>query len=181
MCHLQYADDTLIMCGNSHHQIWVLRCVLRCFEAVSSLRMNLGKSMLVGVGEVPDIDSLAANLGCKVESLPLSYLGLSLGASFKRNEAWGLVVDRVRRKLVGWKVNYLSRGGRVTLIKAVVANVPVYFMPLFVIPSRIAQHIKQLQRDLQWRGGKDGRSLNLVAWDIVCSPMSLGVLELRRL
>lgn len=59
VCHLQYANDTLILCRDSQVQVWMLRCVLRCFETVTGLRMNLGKSVLVGVGGVPDIDILA--------------------------------------------------------------------------------------------------------------------------
>lgn len=87
VCHFQYADDTLILCQNSLVQIWMLRCVLRCFEEVLGLQMNFGKNVLVGVGDVPDIDSLATDLGCKVGNFPLQYLGLPLGASFKSNKA----------------------------------------------------------------------------------------------
>lgn len=90
-------------------------------------------------------------------------------------------MDRMRRKLVGWKANYLSRGGRVTFIKVVVASIPVYFMSLFVMPVHISNQIEKLQRDFLWRGGVDDRGLNLVAWDIVCSLKSCGGLGLRRL
>lgn len=181
ICHLQYTDNTLIFCHNSLIQIRMLRCVLRCFEAVLGLRMNFGKSVLVEVGDVPDIESLAADLGYKVGSLPLPYLGLPLGASFKSKEAWALVVDRVRPQLIGWKGSYLSKGGRVALRKSAMANIPVYFMSLFVIPSQIANQIEKLQRDFLWKGENEDRGLHLVAWDHVCCPKSLGGLGLQRL
>jgi hypothetical protein len=53
------------------------------FEAVSGLKINLAKSVLVPVGCVDNVDGLAGILDCGVSSLPLKYLGLPLGASFK--------------------------------------------------------------------------------------------------
>jgi hypothetical protein len=45
--------------------------------------VNLGKSELVQVGEVPHLEELADILGCKTATLPMKYLGLPLGAHFK--------------------------------------------------------------------------------------------------
>jgi hypothetical protein len=62
--------------------------VLYCFEALSGLRINLGKSGLVAIGDVDDVDDLANILGCRVASLPMKYLGLLLGASYKSTSIW---------------------------------------------------------------------------------------------
>jgi hypothetical protein len=53
-----------------------------CFDAISGLKVNIQKSELVVVGEVPH-QELADILNCIISSLPLKYLGLPLGASFK--------------------------------------------------------------------------------------------------
>lgn len=82
--HLQFANDTLIMCTNSQRKNKHLRCILRCFEAVTGLKVNFGRSALIAIGDVPNIDMLAMDLGFKVGSLPTSHLGLPLGASFKK-------------------------------------------------------------------------------------------------
>jgi hypothetical protein len=81
--HLLFADDTLIFCDPIADQIRDLRCLLLCFEAASGLRINLSKSEMVPVGEVRDVEELTSILGCGVASLPLKYLGLSLGAKYK--------------------------------------------------------------------------------------------------
>jgi hypothetical protein len=81
--HLLFPDDTLIFCGAQEEQIRHLRCIFLCFEATSGLRINLGKSEVVPIGAVEDVDRLAHLLGCRVASLPLTYLGLPLGASYK--------------------------------------------------------------------------------------------------
>ena len=115
--HLLFADDTLIFCNANIDHILILRMVLIWFEAVSSLKVNLGKSELVAVGAIPNMDLLMAILGCKQGFLPMKYLGLPLGAKFKDKSIWNPILEKMERKLTSWKKLYLSKGGRVTLIK----------------------------------------------------------------
>jgi hypothetical protein len=61
--HLLFADDTLIFCGVQAEHVRNLRCTFLCFEVVSGLRINLGKSELVPIGEVEYVESLAHILG----------------------------------------------------------------------------------------------------------------------
>jgi hypothetical protein len=46
-------------------------------------KINLAKSGIVLVEAMGDVEELASILGCKVSSLPMKYLGLPLGASYK--------------------------------------------------------------------------------------------------
>ena len=80
--HLLFADDTLIFCDANIDQMLILRMVLIWFEAVFGLKVNLGKSELVAVGAVHNMDLLVAVLGCMQGSLPMKYLGLPLGEKF---------------------------------------------------------------------------------------------------
>ena len=81
--HLLFADDTLIFCKVDLDQILILCMILIWFEVVSGLKINLGKSELVLVGVVNNIDIFLVVLGCKQGPLPMKYLGLPLGAKFK--------------------------------------------------------------------------------------------------
>jgi hypothetical protein len=81
--HLLFADDTLVFCGANPKHLCYLRALFLHFEVVSGLKINLAKSVLVPVGCVDNVDGLASILGSGVSSLPLKYLGLPLGASFK--------------------------------------------------------------------------------------------------
>jgi hypothetical protein len=49
-----------------------LRYIFLCFEAALGLRINLGKSENVPIGEVDDVEGLAQLLGCRVASLPMT-------------------------------------------------------------------------------------------------------------
>ena len=83
--------------------------LLIIFEAITGLKVNVGKSEIVPVGEVGNLGALARILCCKVGRLPMSYLGMPLGAHFKDASIWNPILERVEKKLAGWKRLYLSK------------------------------------------------------------------------
>jgi len=76
------------------------------------------------VGEVPFIEGLANILGCNISSLLLRYLGLPLGAPFKSLAIWDEVIEKMEKRLASWQKIYLSKGGRLTLIKSTLSSIP---------------------------------------------------------
>ena len=58
--------------------------------------MNLAKSDLVLVGDVLNMGELVALLGCRQSSLPMTYLGLLLGAKFKDRAIWNPILIKWR-------------------------------------------------------------------------------------
>uniref|UniRef100_A0A2N9IC54 Reverse transcriptase domain-containing protein n=1 Tax=Fagus sylvatica TaxID=28930 RepID=A0A2N9IC54_FAGSY len=178
--HLLFADDTLILCGAARDQLCHLKSVFVWFQASSGLKINLGKSELVPVGSVPDVE-LVAVLGCKVDTLPMSYLGLPLGSLFKDKTIWNGIVEKLELRLAGWKRMYLSKGSRVTLIKSMLSNIPTYYLSLFPIPVGVAHRIEKIQRNFLWGGLGEDFKYHLVSWDRVCTPLSYGGLGIRKL
>ena len=136
--HLLFEDNILIFCYVDPNQLVTLREILNRFEEVSGLKINLGKSELVPVGEVHNLDVLVGLLGCRNSSLPLKYLGLPLGAKFKEVSIWNPILEKMERKLVGWKRLYLSKGGRVTLIKSALSSLSTYFLSILPILGKVA-------------------------------------------
>jgi hypothetical protein len=179
--HLLFVDDTLIFCSVQVERVRNLRCIFLCFEASSGLRINLGKSKLVPTGEVEDVDNLAHILGCRVESLPITYMGLSLGVSFKDISIWNGVIEKVERRLAGWKKLYFSKDGRLTLIKSTLSNIPTYYLSLFPIPVSVALRLERLQWDFLWSGIGTEIKFHLVNWHTICTPIKEGGLGVRNL
>ena len=101
------------------------------FEACSGLKINLEKSKLIPVGRVHDIEDLALELSCKVGGLPSYYLGLPLGAPFKSAAVWDGVEECFQKRLTMWKRKYISKGGRVTLIRSTLSSMPLFTLCLF--------------------------------------------------
>ena len=56
IAHFLFADDTMIFYKDSEEQMVFLSWTLLCFEALSRLRVNLEKSVILPVGDVENID-----------------------------------------------------------------------------------------------------------------------------
>lgn len=57
-----------------------------------------------------------------MSSLPMKYLGLPLGDTFKTKAIWDGIIKKVEHQLAGWKMMYLFKCGRITLTKSTLCN-----------------------------------------------------------
>ena len=127
------------------------------------------------------MDRVATVLGCKVGNLPTTYLGLPLGAPHNSCRVWDVVEERFKRNLATWKKQYLSKGGRLTLIKSTLSNIPIYFMSLFVIPRKMRLRLEKIQMEFLWGDLEERRKIHLVRWTVICKDKRYGGLGLRHL
>ncbi len=135
------------------------------------------------MGNVPRIGELMEILGCKVSALPMTYLWLPLGAKFNSTSIWDPILEKMERRLAGWKRLYLSKGGKLTLLKSTLSNLPTYFLSLFHLPAGVAAEIERIRRNFLWSGMGDSHTVHLVKWAKICEPIQnegLGVKNLRR-
>lgn len=149
-----------------------LRCILLVFEAALGLRINLCKSKLIRVGSILHLHLLTNLLGCQVESLPTSYLGLPLGAKFRSYAAWNPIVERVERRLDLWKSKLLSKGGKMALLKSVLSSLPIYFMSLLVICKTVCLCLEKAMRRFLWGSAEGDAKIHLINWNRVCSDVT---------
>jgi hypothetical protein len=151
--HLQFADDTLILGEKSWANIRAMRAVLFLFEALSGLKVNFSKSLLVGVNVSASwLSEAAMVLNCKVGSIPFVYLGLPIGGNARRLSFWDPIINRIKARLTGWYSKHLSLGGRLVLLKSVLSSLPVYALSFFKAPSGIISSIESLFNYFFWGG-----------------------------
>uniref|UniRef100_A0A7N2LQI9 Prefoldin subunit 6 n=1 Tax=Quercus lobata TaxID=97700 RepID=A0A7N2LQI9_QUELO len=93
---------------------------------------------------------------------------------------WNPILEKIERRLAKWKRLYLSKGGRVTLIKSTLFNLPSYFLSLFPIPTSAANRIEKLQWNFLWGGIGYEPKFHLVKWATVCISIALGGLGIRK-
>ena len=55
------------------------------------------------------------------------YLGMPLGTLYKTASIWNLILEMIKKKLSSWKRLYLSKGGRLTLLKSTFSSLPTLF------------------------------------------------------
>ena len=173
--HFQFADDTILFSSTKPTEILTLRRILRCFQLVSGLKINISKSMRVGIG-CPDetMQALAIKLNYRYGKLPFIYLGLPIGAKARSKTLWDPVIEKCKKNLSFWKKRYLSIGGRITLINACLSNLLVYYMSLFKMPKVVIERLDRIRRDFLWDGQGDKKKLHLMKWSEVIKPKSSG-------
>uniref|UniRef100_A0A251TIJ6 Putative reverse transcriptase domain-containing protein n=1 Tax=Helianthus annuus TaxID=4232 RepID=A0A251TIJ6_HELAN len=180
--HMLYADDALIMGNWTRNNLIMLTRLLRVFHLCSGLKINVKKYHLFGLGILADeVVSMARFMGCTVGEFPFQYLGIKVGANMNRVSHWDPVIETIRSRLQSWKAKVLSIGGRLMLIKSVLASLPIYYLSLFRAPSSVLESIEKIMRKFLWTGSKDGKGVHWVSWENVTKPKQYGGLGVSKL
>ena len=80
--HLQFADDTLFFVEAEGPSFNNLLTLVGLFCSVLGLKINMAKSILLGLGvDEGSVTSLAELVGCEMGQWPTSYLGMPLGGN----------------------------------------------------------------------------------------------------
>ncbi|GKV49692.1 hypothetical protein SLEP1_g56430 [Rubroshorea leprosula] len=122
--HLQFADDTIIFGKATEENVWATKCIMRIFEVVSGLKINYGKSQLMGVCVEEDWQMrMAFMLNCKQGVMPFKYLGVPIGGNPRNVIMWKPLIESFKKKLSGWKDWQLVRSVLWRVLEAKYGNI----------------------------------------------------------
>nr|GEV41620.1 RNA-directed DNA polymerase, eukaryota [Tanacetum cinerariifolium] len=119
------------------------------------------------------VKSAAGKLGCLVLKNPFSYLGSIVGGRMSRKQSWSDIVEivgvcmsrkqswsdiveRVKKRLSKWKMQTLSIGGRLSLVKSVLGSMPIFNFSIFKVPRCVLRELEGIRR--QFFNGHESNS-----------------------
>jgi len=133
---LQYADDTLLFLENNMEKACNLKWLLVCFEQMSGMKINYDKSDLLTVGlEEVHANEFARLFCCKKGDFPIEYLGVPLHYTKLTRKDLQPMVDKIIKRIAGWRGRLLSYAGRLVLLKACLASIPIYLLSIIKFPK----------------------------------------------
>ncbi|GAU49883.1 hypothetical protein TSUD_408220 [Trifolium subterraneum] len=107
------------------------------------------------------------------------YLAMLTLGGRSKNHMFNFIMEKVWKKLKGWKEKNLSFAGRSTLIKVVAQAIPTYLMSSFLIPKGICEQMEKMICHFWWGSSTDSRKIHWVKWANVCKHKKEGGIGFR--
>ncbi|XP_015940042.1 uncharacterized protein LOC107465577 [Arachis duranensis] len=140
-------------------QVTEVMKTLDMFTQASGLKVNIHKSKAqcsknVSVRRKEVLSGISSIQFCQDLG---RYLGVNNGHDRASRKMAQEVIDKIQRKLASWKGCLLNKAGRLCLVNAVMASIPVYNMQVSLLPKYACDKIDSLMRQFLWKGQANGR------------------------
>jgi hypothetical protein len=177
LTHLLFVDDVLIFSVGSRREAETLKNILLLFSKATGMKINEGKSSLTtNLLSEEECQTLRIFFPFEEKKLDdgLKYLGFFLKPNDYRKEDWKWLLKKMDKRLNIWSHRWLSRAGRLVLVKSVLEAIPVYWMSLSWIPKGILEATRKLTFKFLWSGKKESHVTPWVRWEKIVVPKALG-------
>ena len=112
----------------------------------------------------------------------MTYLGIPISDRPLPRNCWDSLIRQVQDRLGRWQNQSLSRGGRLTLVNAVLSQIPTFLLSYHWCPEWVLRRLDGLRRSFFWRGREGHPGIVLAGWEGICCRREeggLGVTDLR--
>jgi ribonuclease HI len=183
LSHMFFADDSLIFTRLEGDNLLNFLQVLQIFGKASGQNINFDKSGFFLSANATHEDNLRVESLLKMKKLELgsNYLGLPSATGSSKIATLEFIIDRIRNKLKGWKIQFLSQAGREILIKAVIQAIPAYAMTCFLFPKALCNKINALIRFFWWGGDEKSKKIAWKNWRVCTKSKDQGGLGFKDL
>eukprot|EP00253_Pinus_taeda_P010693 PITA_10693 len=145
--HLLFVDDILVFSNGNTNEIKELKNILELFMKATGMQINFRKSQLILEGlnrqEKAQIFSFFP-FDMRSMETPFKYLGFWLKPNAYKKKDWNWLIAKIEDRISHWSYKWLSRAGRLTLIKSVLLAMPVYWAALTWVPKGILDKIRRI-------------------------------------
>ena len=94
------------------------------------------------------------------------------------------MVDKIIKRIAGWRGRLLSYAGRLVLLKACLASIPIYLLSIIKFPKWAIKMINSQMGHFLWNNTDDTHKYHLASWQLVAQKKDmggLGIPDLRSL
>nr|GFA03620.1 RNA-directed DNA polymerase, eukaryota [Tanacetum cinerariifolium] len=113
-------------------------------------------------------------MGCLTLKPPFSYLGVKVGAMMSRINYWDDIVGKLRAHLSKWKMKNISIGGRLRLLKSVLASISIYHLSMFKVPAKVLHTMESIRSHFFIGADIDDKKMIWVSWSNVLASKHNG-------
>ena len=179
--HLLFADDTMIFCQASEECCKSLKKILLQYKEASGQQINKGKSSIFFSSKTQEDRKTNVNelLGISTEGGKGKYLGLPKHFGRRKHDLFTSLVDRIRQRAASRSSQFLSKAGKLTLLKAVLTAIPTHSMSCFQLSASICKRIQSVLTRYWWDSTEEKRKMCWVSWQKMTKPRASGGLGIR--
>jgi hypothetical protein len=167
LSHLFFADDSLLFTRASTHEATKILSILHTYQQASGQLVNLDKSEASFSRNVPiEVKNMICNMmGAKAVEAQSRYIGFPIPFGRSKKVVFSFVMDRVWKKVKGWKERFLSKAGKETLIKAVAQAIPNYILSCYQMPVGCCNDIDSMLAKFWWGSNEEKRKIHWMSWE----------------
>jgi hypothetical protein len=155
----------------------VLTNILTMFSAMMGMSVNERKSTIylpTVKEEHRELFSSSFPFELKEIEDGLKYLGFSIKPNKYGVADWSWFVSKVERKVNLWCNHWISRGGRLVLIKSVLEVIPYLLASLDLDSKRNPYPDQKICFNYLWKGSLEYKGSHLANWKSLSKPKALG-------
>lgn len=179
--HLLFADDMLLVVESDEKHARLIKRTLDRFASDSGQKVSINKTKVLFSNNIPQHRQVRISqiMGYTRTTDLGRYLGMPLIKGKATLKTYEDIIQKVDKRLNGWKVDKLPLASRVTLAKSVLAAIPSYAMQTTKLPVDTCKEIDKRIRNFVWGSSVDRRKARLVKGNVICKEKKEGGLGLR--
>lgn len=130
--HLLFVDDIFLFSNGNREDVYHLKNILDLFLKATIMVINLQESSITNEGiSGPNLAWISTILRFSHHPVgeSLKYLGFFLKPDAYKKYDW-IWLSKIEKRINIWSYKWLSRAGRLVLIKSVLLAIPVYWIAL---------------------------------------------------
>lgn len=176
-----YTDDILIFVNGGKRSIRRLVEILGVYEGWPGQLISKEKSALFLSRHISSsrTRALLRLTGFREGKFSVTYLGALLMSGRLTTRIIEPFVEKVRKKVTGWKFKLLSQGGRLILLRHVLASMPIHILSVINVPLATIASINSLLSNFFWGHVNGISKMKWRAWSKLCLPTGEGGLGVR--